>query len=208
MTLVKAVVVSGSSSAPSKTLALAQRILSAVANEVAVDAHVIDIADVGSDLGRALTRRDLSPAAERALWHVENAEILIAATPVYRGSYTGHFKHLFDLIDQNALIDTPVILAATGGGDKHCLVIEHQLRPLFGFLQSYTVPIGVYASHADFEGGAVASPIVLARIVTAARQAVSLLRSRAARIERPNAPLSSHAHGDATRSPEPVRHSH
>jgi len=205
MTLVKTVVVSGSSSAPSKTLLLGQRILEAVASEVPVDGHVIDIAEVGSDLGRALARRDLSPAAERALQHVEAAEILIAATPVYRGSYTGHFKHLFDLVDQNALIDTPVILAATGGSDKHCLVVEHQLRPLFGFLQSYTVPVGVYASHADFENGELKSPIVLARIVTAARQAVSLVRSKAARIERPNAPLSSHA---ATHSPEPARHSH
>src|SRR5690242_15769718 len=119
MTLVKAVVVSGSSSAPSKTLVLAQRILAAVASEVPVDGHVVDIAEVGPDLGRALARRDLSPTAERALQLVERAELLIAATPVYRGSYTGHFKHLFDLVDQDALIDTPVILAATGGSDKH-----------------------------------------------------------------------------------------
>jgi FMN reductase len=205
MTLLRTVVVSGSSSAPSRTLTLAQDILAAVQNEVPVEPHVIDIAQVGSDLGRALARRDLSPGAERALQLVETADILIAATPVYRGSYTGHFKHLFDLVDQNALIDTPVILAATGGSDKHCLVIEHQLRPLFGFLQSYTVPVGVYASHADFENGQVRSEIVLARIVTAARQAVSLVRSRAAVIERPNAPLAAHP---ATRSPEPVRTSH
>jgi FMN reductase len=205
MTLVKTVVVSGSTSAPSRTLVLARRILAAVAEEVAVDGQVVDLAEVGSELGRALGRRDLSPAAERALQHVEHAQILIAATPVYRGSYTGHFKHLFDLVDQNALIDTPVILAATGGSDKHCLIIEHQLRPLFGFLQSYTVPVGIYASHADFQNGDVQSTTVLARIVTAARQAVNLVLTRAAQIERPNAPLSSHT---ATRSPEPLRTSH
>jgi FMN reductase len=197
MTLLKTVVVSGSASATSRTLSLARRILAAVANEVAVDTHVVDMAEVGSDLGRALGRSALSPAAERAVLHVESAQILIAATPVYRGSYTGHFKHLFDLVGQNALIDTPVILAATGGSDKHCLVIEHQLRPLFGFLQAYTVPVGVYASHADFEDGEVRSPIALARIVTAARQAVSLARSQAAPIERPHAPLSSHASREA-----------
>jgi FMN reductase len=205
MTLVKTVVVSGSTSAPSRTLVLARRILAAVADEVVVDGHVVDLAEVGSDLGRALGRRDLSPTAELALQHVEHAQILIAATPVYRGSYTGHFKHLFDLVDQSALIDTPVILAATGGSDKHCLVIEHQLRPLFGFLQSYTVPVGVYASHADFENGDVQSALVLARIGTAARQAVSLVRTRAAQIERPNAALSSHP---ATRSPEARPTSH
>jgi FMN reductase len=178
MTLVKTVVVSGSASAPSRTLTLAQRILAAIASQVNIEPHLVDIAEIGSDIGRALGRRELSPAAERAIQHVESAQILIAATPVYRGSYTGHFKHLFDLVDQNALIDTPVILAATGGSDKHCLVIEHQLRPLFGFLQSYTVPVGVYASHADFENGEVHSPVVLSRITLAARQAVRLAESK------------------------------
>jgi FMN reductase len=199
MTLVNTVVVSGSGSAPSRTLTLAKRILAAVADEVAVEAHVVDVADIGPDLGRALGRRELSPAAERAVQKVEKAQILIAATPVYRGSYTGHFKHLFDLVDQNALLDTPVILAATGGSDKHCLIIEHQLRPLFGFLQSYTVPVGVYASHADFENGDLRSPVVLGRIATAARQAVSLVRTKGAQIERPPAPLSAN---DASRSRE------
>jgi FMN reductase len=191
MTLVRTVVVSGSASAPSRTLTLARNILAAVAAQVAIEPHVVDIAEVGSDLGRALGRSELSPAAERAVALVESADILIAATPVYRGSYTGHFKHLFDLVEQNALIDTPVILAATGGSDKHCLIIEHQLRPLFGFLQSYTVPVGVYASRADFESGAVRSPLVLARIATAARQAVSLVRSRVPVALPSNVPLSS-----------------
>jgi FMN reductase len=191
MTTLRTVVVSGSGSAPSRTLTLAQSILAAVGAQLAIEPHVIDIADVGSELGRALGRHQLSPAAERAVALVESAELLIAATPVYRGSYTGHFKHLFDLVDQEALIDTPVILAATGGSDKHCLVIEHQLRPLFGFLQAYTVPVGVYASHADFENGVVRSPLVLARIATAARQAVSLARSRVPNIAPPSVPLSS-----------------
>jgi FMN reductase len=179
MTLVKTVIVSGSASAPSRTLTLAQNILAAVGSQVEIEPHLVDIAVIGSDIGRALARSELSPAAERALQLVEGADILIAATPVYRGSYTGHFKHLFDLVGQNSLIDTPVILAATGGSDKHCLVIEHQLRPLFGFLQAYTVPVGVYASHADFVDGVVRSELVLARIDTAARQAARLVGSRA-----------------------------
>jgi FMN reductase len=191
MTLVRTVVVSGSASAPSRTLTLAQNILASIADQLAIEPYVIDIAEIGSDIGRALDRRALSTSAEYALTRIENAQILIAATPVYRGSYTGHFKHLFDLVDQNALIDTPVILAATGGSDKHCLVIEHQLRPLFGFLQSYTVPVGVYASHADFENGVVRSPLVLSRVATAARQAVSLVRSRVPTVAPSNVPLSS-----------------
>ena len=179
MSLVKAVIVSGSSSRPSKTLLLAEQILSAVAGYVEVDAQVIDIADVGSDLGRALSRSELSSAGERALQLVESAQLLIAATPVYRGSYTGHFKHLFDLIHHEALVDVPVILAATGGSERHCLVIEHQLRPLFAFLQAFAVPVGIYAAHADFLDGRIQSELVRSRIDAAARQATRLVRPRA-----------------------------
>jgi FMN reductase len=178
MTLVRTVVVSGSSSSASRTLVLAKRILQAVERHVEIDAHVIDLATVGPELGRALVRAELSEPAEGVVRLLESAQLLIAATPVYRGSYTGHFKHLFDLIDHEALIDVPVILAATGGGDRHCLIIEHLLRPLFGFLQSYTVPTGVYAANGDFQNGEVTSEIVLSRIGTAARQAARLLQKR------------------------------
>ncbi|HWO13869.1 MAG TPA: FMN reductase [Polyangiaceae bacterium] len=187
MTLLRTVVVSGSTSAPSKTLLLARHILAAVAAEATIEPFVVDLAELGAELGGALTRSALPARTEHALRRVESAEILIAATPVYRGSYTGHFKHLFDLIDQNALIDIPVILAATGGSDKHCLVIEHQLRPLFGFLQSLTVPVGVYASPADIADGEVRSELVLSRIRSAARQAVQLASPRPGSAVRPPA---------------------
>jgi FMN reductase len=48
------------------------------------------------------------------------------------------------------LVDVPVLLAASGGSDRHALVLEHQLRPLFSFFQAQTLPIGVYATDRDF----------------------------------------------------------
>ena len=175
-TAVKTVIVSGSASRPSRTLLLAEQIAAALAQQLDLELHVVDIADVGSELGRALVRSELSEGAEQALRMVESAQILIAATPVYRGSYSGHFKHLFDLIEQDALLDVPVILAATGGGERHCLVIEHQLRPLFAFLQAFAVPVGIYATHADFCAGVLTSELVRTRVVQAARQAAQLAR--------------------------------
>src|SRR3954471_22141706 len=54
---------------------------------------------------------------------------LLPENVVYReGSYTGLFKHLFDLVNPGALADKPVVLTATGGGPRHALVVEHQLR--------------------------------------------------------------------------------
>ena len=106
--------------------------------------------------------------------HVENADLLIVATPVYRGSYPGLLKHLFDLVDINGLIDTPVLLAATGGSERHALVLEHQLRPLFGFFQALTLPIGVYAVESDFANYQITSEPLKTRIRLAAERAAPL----------------------------------
>ena len=76
--------------------------------------------------------------------------LLIVGTPVYRASFTGLFKHFFDFVEQTALVDVPVLLAAQGGSERHALVLEHQLRPLFSFFQAQTLPIGVYATDKDF----------------------------------------------------------
>jgi len=39
----------------------------------------------------------------------ETADLLIAASPVFRGSYTGLFKHFFDFVDQYAIAGKPVL---------------------------------------------------------------------------------------------------
>ncbi|EHL24530.1 hypothetical protein KYG_02287 [Acidovorax sp. NO-1] len=106
---------------------------------------------------------------------VEQADVLVVATPVYRGSYTGLFKHFFDLIHQDALIDTPVLLAATGGSERHALVIDHQLRPLFSFFQARTLPLGVYATDKDFVDQRLRDEALLDRARLAVRRALPLI---------------------------------
>lgn len=97
--------------------------------------------------------------------------------PVYRASFTGLFKHLFDFVEQYAIVGQPVLLAATGGGERHALIIEHQLRPLFGFFQALTLPVGVYASSADFDGYELrAESAVATRIQQAVDRALPLVR--------------------------------
>ncbi|TIX99332.1 MAG: FMN reductase, partial [Mesorhizobium sp.] len=96
-------------------------------------------------------------------------DVLVVGSPTFKGSYTGLFKHFFDLLDQSSLRGKPVILAATGGGDRHSLVVEHQLRPLFGFFEALTLPTAIYASDKDFANGVLVSEAIHAR----ARQAVA-----------------------------------
>ncbi|MCY1336753.1 FMN reductase (NADPH) [compost metagenome] len=173
-TSLKVVAVSGGTSRPSRTLALTQALIAELGQHLEIDSHLIELGDIARPLGGALWRKELPETVEHELRHIETAHLLIVAAPVYRGSYPGQLKHLFDLIGQDALVDTPVLLAATGGSDRHALVIDHQLRPLFSFFQALTLPIGVYAAEADFHDYRIVSEALQARIRLAAERAAGL----------------------------------
>lgn len=171
----RVVAVSGSLHEPSKTTALLRAIADAVAERIDVDVRIIELTEIGPGLAGALRRDDLPPAVEAQLQAIEEADLLIVGSPVYRASFTGLFKHLFDFIGQYALVGKPVLLAATGGGERHALILEHQLRPLFAFFQALTLPLGVYASNTDFDGYEIRSPQILDRIALAAERALPLV---------------------------------
>lgn len=178
----KIAAVIGSFQRPSRTAALVEALLERFAERLPVDIDVIEISDIGKTLGGAFSVSALPEAVRRQFAAVESADFLIVAAPVFRGTYPGLFKHFFDLVGQNALVDTPVLLAATGGSDRHALVIDHQLRPLFSFFQSLTLPIGVYGTETDFSDYRVSSPALQARIDLAVERALPLLRARQARV--------------------------
>ena len=180
----RVVAVSGSLHTPSKTTALVEEILASFGREVAVDAHLIAVSEIGPDFAGALApRRAAGLGRGGAACEIETADLLVVASPVYRASFTGLFKHLFDFVGQYALVGKPVLLAATGGGDRHALIIEHQFRPLFGFFQALTLPIGVYANDSDFTAGAVSSLDLHERIDLAVARSLPLIRSNVAEAE-------------------------
>lgn len=173
----KLVAVSGGLQRPSRTLVLVEEIAEALGATIALDLQVIELGELTPALGGALYRSQLCADAQAQLEAIERADALVVASPVYRGSFSGLFKHLFDLIGQDALVGKPVLLAATGGSDRHALVIEHQLRPLFAFFQALTLPLGVYAAERDFSGYELASAALRERIALAVGQALPWLRA-------------------------------
>ncbi|TFY84211.1 FMN reductase [Pseudomonas kairouanensis] len=168
------VALSGGTWRPSRTLVLTQAVLAELATLLPIQSTVIELGDIARPLGGALSRDELPADVETQLLAIEQADLLIVAAPVYRGSYPGLLKHLFDLVGLNALINTPVLLAATGGSERHALVLDHQLRPLFSFFQALTLPIGVYATEADFTDYQITSEPLKGRIRLAAERAAPL----------------------------------
>lgn len=171
--------ISGSVKRPSRTAHVVERIVAAIGRTAKVETDLIDLADAAPVLFRALRADELDEAGRAIVDAVEAADVLVVGSPVYRASYTGALKHLFDLVDFRALQGRRVILAATGGSPLHGLMLEHQFRPLFGFFGAVTVPTTVYAVEADFTGYTLSNPAVEARIERAVADLFELLPAKA-----------------------------
>lgn len=169
------VALSGSTRRPSKSRSLAEAIARQLAGQLPLQVRHLDLIDAGPGLGAAFGRDDLDAPARALVEAVEQAEALVVTAPVYRGSYPGLFKHLFDLVAPETLAAKPVLIGATGGGYRHALVVEHQLRPLFAFFSAAVGPTSVYAAEADFAESQPADRLLLARIELAARHFAPLL---------------------------------
>ncbi|MDX8447846.1 FMN reductase [Mesorhizobium captivum] len=167
--------ISGNLTRPSKTKAFISHIAGEVAGRIGAAAAVFDIDDLGLSLPTARRLGDLDPTARGVIEQLVNADVLVAGSPTFKGSYTGLFKHLFDLLDPSSLRGKPVVLAATGGGERHSLIVEHQLRPLFGFFETLTMPTAIYASDKDFADGVLVSEAIHARARQAVAEAVNVV---------------------------------
>jgi FMN reductase len=171
--------ISGSVKRPSRTAHVVERIVAAIGRAADVSTDVIDLSDAAPVLFRALRADQLDDAGRAIIDAVESADVLVVGSPVYRASYTGALKHLFDLVDFRALQGKRVVLAATGGTPLHGLMLEHQFRPLFGFFGAVTVPTTVYAVEADFTEYTLSNPTVEARIERAVADLFDLLPATA-----------------------------
>ena len=142
--------------APSRTRVVLDVALDAAkALDPEVETDVLELRDVDLQFCDGRASENYNADTQAALARIEASDAYLVATPVYRASYTGALKNLFDLVpnDPNGkdpLRGKAVGLLATGGSDHHFLVLEHQLRPLFGFFGAQTVGRAVYATPKDF----------------------------------------------------------
>ncbi len=159
---------------PSSTQELATLITDELERQGDIDLTVVELREVAGYLSDATMLGFPDPALQEALDAVANADLLVAASAVFRGAYSGLFKAFFDLVDPVAMHGKPVILAATGGSARHQLVIDHSLRPLFSYFGSLIVPTAIYATVEDWLPGGQATRELAHRVERAASSAVML----------------------------------
>jgi FMN reductase len=167
--------INGSPRRNSRTGELLDAVCRAISGAVALERASVNLAQDGRHIMSGLTRDELGPRGEELLRLVERADLLIVGSPVYRASYTGLLKHLFDLVERSALGGRKAVLIASGGTALHGLMLEHQLRPLMGFFGVLTVPTAIYALESDFDGDRVVGADIAARVTRVAQEAVRAL---------------------------------
>ena len=153
------VVVSAGTSDPSSTRMLADRTAQRVAalaerRGAMVRTRVIDLRELATDITTALTSQLVTPKLQQAVDALGAADGLIAAAPVYKAGPSGLFTSFFHVLDNDLLIGTPVVLAATAGTARHALVVDDQMRSLFAYLRTLPVPTSLFAAPEDWGASA------------------------------------------------------
>jgi FMN reductase len=167
----------GNSWRPAKARALVEAVAAELRDRHDIEVEVLDLVDAGPGLG-VFSRDALSDNARSVIEAIEGADGLVIGCPVFQGSYPGLFKHVFDLIGGGALKNRPVLLTAVGGGLRHSLVVEHQLRPLFGLFEACTISTAIYVSAIEFTADQPVAPMIVSRIADATGQFASHLKCR------------------------------
>lgn len=182
-------VVTAGLSQPSSTRLLADRLAAAAERAlsdhgVEASVHMIELRDYARDVTNHLLTGFPSEPLRAAIASTVQADGLIAVSPIFSASYSGLFKSYFDVLDEDSLAGKPVLIAATGGTERHSLALEHALRPLLSHLRAVVVPTGVYAASSDWGGGGDGAGALDRRIARAAGE----LADQVAR-NRPTGPL-------------------
>jgi FMN reductase len=142
----KIVGIHGSPAATSRShslLALAQSRLQAVAGRV----RQIAVRDLPA---QALLHAQFDhPLIRQALAEVEQAQVVLISTPIYKASYSGLLKAFLDLLPQDALRGKTVLPLATGGSIAHLLALDYALKPVLSALGARDILDPVFATDAQ-----------------------------------------------------------
>jgi FMN reductase len=132
----------------SRTALLAARVAASVG---AVHPTVIDLATFGA----AVLDAD-APLTRQARQVLDESELVVVATPAYKGGYTGLLKVFADTIP-NASLHTVAIPVVVAGSPAHAALVDLQLRLLLTELgvRLPTASVVVLESQLDDQTGVV-----------------------------------------------------
>lgn len=118
-----------------------------------IDAHVINLRDYRISFADGRSPGEFGDDTERVVRAIGDAAVVIFASPVYRGSFTGSLKNLLDQLPVEALMGKPCGIVAIGATEHHFLGVDWHLRDVLAWFGALVAPTSVYLSGQDFADG-------------------------------------------------------
>ncbi|TYB44124.1 NADPH-dependent FMN reductase [Actinomadura chibensis] len=112
-----------------------------------VEQEVLDL----SALAPALGAPSASAAVEAAVQTVLDADVLVVASPTYKGAYTGLLKTFLDRLSSGALASTVALPLMVMGDARHALAVEVHLRPVLVELGAFVPTPGGVLLESQFD---------------------------------------------------------
>lgn len=91
-----------------------------------------------------ITANYANPVIVENVKKVEDADVVILLTPVFKGAYSGILKTFLDLLRQKGFENKSVIPIAIGGSIAHLLSVDYALKPVVSILGATHVTNPVY----------------------------------------------------------------
>ncbi|MGO4193678.1 FMN reductase [Arthrobacter sp. YAF17] len=166
---------------PSSSRLLADQLAASAERQLAAagyaaDVEVVELRDLAVDIANNFVTGYAAPKLAGVIAGVQASDGIIAVSPVFSASYSGLFKSFIDVLDPKSLAGKAVLLGATAGTDRHQMVLDFAMRPLFTYLRTRTAPTAVFAGPQDWGNNDDGGSPLSTRIDRAAGEFVGLLQ--------------------------------
>ena len=149
------VTVVGNPKAASRTAAAAAAVAELLASELGTPYRIDELVDLVTFApaifqGEAASEENRE-ALDSAIELASSASVLVLATPVYKGSYTGLLKSFLDVLPPQALAGSVVVPVTVSAAPSHKLLADLHLRPVLTELGASVPTPPVALEERDFE---------------------------------------------------------
>src|SRR5699024_3941864 len=132
-------VVAAGLSDPSSTTMLGNQLSETAAEALSqrghkAEVHHFELREVATDIAESMVTFTRAVRTNSTLNEVQQADAVIAFTPVFEGSYAALFKSSWESVDKDALSGVPMKFGATAGSIRLSLVIYTSMSALLSYL--------------------------------------------------------------------------
>ncbi|GAB3708413.1 NAD(P)H-dependent oxidoreductase [Mariniluteicoccus flavus] len=112
----------------------------------------LELRTFAGDVTEAVVTGVAGPSVADAIAVLQGADALVVVTPTINASFSGLLKSFLDTLPLDTLRGLPTAIAATGGTQRHTLVLDQSVRPMLAFLRAVVLPTCLYATADEWDG--------------------------------------------------------